>query len=141
MKWGGAVATVLFLVVWVGSGWLAVGRFGRKYHGLVAGGCVVIEWPNDPRSDFAAPGWIVKPHSWRVASWRPFLNDRSAWARLYLPLWFVALPPAALAAGAWRLDALARRRARLNLCLKCNYDRTGLAPEAVCPECGQGART
>ena len=40
-----------------------------------------------------------------------------------------------LAAAARRLDALATRRARLNLCPKCNYDRTGLAATAVCPEC------
>ena len=36
-------------------------------------------------------------------------------------------------------EALSRRRARLNLCRKCNYDRTGLALDAVCPECGSSS--
>lgn len=35
-----------------------------------------------------------------------------------------------------RLDTLARRRARVNHCPKCNYDRAGLAKDVVCPECG-----
>ena len=55
----------------------------------------------------------------------------------FIPLW---LPPAAtmaIAIGAWRQDTLARRRARLNLCHKCDYDRAGLANDAACPECGQ----
>ncbi|HVU64865.1 MAG TPA: hypothetical protein VHC70_12870, partial [Phycisphaerales bacterium] len=39
---------------------------------------------------------------------------------------------------AWRLDTLARRRARrgVNLCPKCGYDRAGIAGDAKCPECG-----
>jgi rubrerythrin len=40
-----------------------------------------------------------------------------------------------MAAAAWYLEILARR-ARLNLCPKCKYDRTGIAAGAVCPECG-----
>jgi hypothetical protein len=35
-----------------------------------------------------------------------------------------------------RLDTLARRRARLNHCPTCNYDRTGLPAASRCPECG-----
>jgi hypothetical protein len=31
------------------------------------------------------------------------------------------------------------RRERRNRCVKCGYDRTGLAIGAVCPECGSGA--
>jgi len=38
--------------------------------------------------------------------------------------------------GVGRLDMLARRRARIGCCPKCNYDRAGLAPGSVCPECG-----
>ncbi len=49
----------------------------------------------------------------------------------------VAVLIATITAAAWRFDTLARRRASLNLCPKCNYDRTGLAVGAVCPECGR----
>ena len=38
--------------------------------------------------------------------------------------------------AAWKLDVLARRRERLGCCPECNYDRTGLASDAKCPECG-----
>jgi rubrerythrin len=45
--------------------------------------------------------------------------------------------PSMIATGvAWRLDVLARRRDRLNLCPRCNYDRAGIGKDAVCPECG-----
>ena len=50
-----------------------------------------------------------------------------------MPLWVPAL---LLAIAVWRLDTLARLRAKLNLCPKCNYDRAGLAVGAACPECG-----
>ena len=35
-----------------------------------------------------------------------------------------------------RADAIHAHRIRTNCCPKCNYDRTGLAQGAVCPECG-----
>jgi hypothetical protein len=56
--------------------------------------------------------------------------------RLFLPLWFLPLVTLLPTVLAWRLDTLAHRRARLNLCPTCNYNRTGLAPRAICPECG-----
>jgi hypothetical protein len=38
--------------------------------------------------------------------------------------------------AAWRYDAEACKREQAHLCPKCNYDRTGIANDAVCPECG-----
>lgn len=32
------------------------------------------------------------------------------------------------------------RRAGLNICVGCGYDRRTIAEEAVCPECGEGSR-
>ncbi len=60
---------------------------------------------------------------------------------IYLPLWAPAVGCLAGTVIAWRLDTLARRRARVGFCPKCGYDRTGLvgvggAAGAVCPECG-----
>ena len=54
-------------------------------------------------------------------------------------LWPPTFLSATLAASGFVLDARARRRARHGLCTKCNYNRTGLAPTALCPECGASA--
>jgi hypothetical protein len=45
---------------------------------------------------------------------------------------------AAIAWGLWRIPILIRRHRRRirGLCLKCAYNRAGLAPGARCPECG-----
>jgi hypothetical protein len=62
----------------------------------------------------------------------------SAWG-VVVPLWVPLTISFGATLAAWRLDALARRRAGLNLCPKCNYDRAGIAKDAVCPECGAKA--
>ena len=52
-----------------------------------------------------------------------------------IPIWnaLALLVPATTLA--WLFDTLARRRAHLNLCPACHYDRTGLPPQSPCPEC------
>ncbi len=54
----------------------------------------------------------------------------------HIPIWIVIAPCLLLTVILWRLDTLPLRRAKLNLCPHCNYDRTGLALDAKCPECG-----
>ncbi len=133
IKWGGAVVTVLLVVVWIGSGW-----WGAKWNipGLSAGGlsngslCVESQGVSEKHAYFS---YGRVPFGWRV-KWA--MNGRGvAWVDIF-PLWPVCVIAMATTATAWRLDILARRRARLNLCPKCGYDRTGLARGAVCPECG-----
>ena len=69
--------------------------------------------------------------------WRPDWNlSGPAWY-VIVPLWIPAAVTLATTAAAWRVDGIARRRAGGDGCKKCHYDRTGLAPGAVCPECGQ----
>jgi len=51
-----------------------------------------------------------------------------------VPIWALALPVVGLAVWLWRID---RRIA--GACQSCGYDLAGLAPNAVCPECGKGA--
>jgi hypothetical protein len=136
IKWGGAAVTLLLVVVWIGSGWVSAGRYGFQYHILIAGGCVIPQWPTGGNGDYPAPGWVCTCHHWHVTRWWPFLNDSGAWVRLYIPIWLLAVMAALLAGTARYFDTLARRRARLNLCPKCGYDRAGLAASAVCPECG-----
>jgi hypothetical protein len=60
---------------------------------------------------------------------------------LALPLWIPALASLAASVMEYCLERKARRRAKLGACLKCSYSRTGLAPSAVCPECGAAAPT
>ena len=139
MKWGGAVVSVVLLVAWLGSGW---------YH---------VYWSPDGAWRFDAysgavilrPPGAIELNSMLQIGWQ--FEQRSTGMRFWLPRWwraeqFVVLPlwtPATLllmaAAVAWRLDTLARRRARIGFCPKCSYNRTGLAPGAVCPECGAAA--
>ncbi len=132
MKWGGAVVSVLLLAVWVGSAWwyliwqtpsgdwvdVMAGRIGIGQHGQVLRRPVVGLWDAN-RAAFPFRWWTdgdLSGPSWRV----------------WVPLWMPAALALAATAAAWRLDMLARP----GLCQKCGYDRAGLAPGSVCPECG-----
>ncbi len=52
---------------------------------------------------------------------------------VFVPIWTLAIPPLLTGMIARRLD----RRKPKGTCPKCNYDRTGLAADSVCPECGE----
>ncbi len=58
----------------------------------------------------------------------------------YIPLWVPVFFSLVATAFAWRTDSRHFRRARSGLCVACGYDRTGLAPESPCPECGNAAQ-
>jgi hypothetical protein len=136
IKWGGAAVTLLLVVVWIGSEFWSVAYFkGCMAIGNDWRGVVLIwnwrGWDTDPPKRFG-PRSTGTPRSWVPR-----------WERVPGRAWYVSMPlwiPGALALTAtslaWRKDILARRRARLNLCPKCHYDRAGLAPGAACPECG-----
>ena len=144
VKWGGAAATVLLVVVWIGSGWLFVG-FATEAGSAVyftAGGVGVqtsrryaIDSPFDWGSR-KAPLWSLWDWECRSSGPGPPSFHTPPGFSVFGPLWPFMMPIAGTTVIAWRLDTLARRRARLNLCPKCDYDRTGLADGAVCPECG-----
>ena len=124
IKWGGAVVTVLLVVVWVGSGWWMV-RWRCVWEGWLACGRVKM-WQDGSSYPLIARIMPV----WRGPMWNADLDG------LGVPLWIPTLCVFSAAAIAWRLDTVARRREDAHLCPKCNYDRTGLAIGAVCPECG-----
>jgi hypothetical protein len=73
--------------------------------------------------------------------WEASPGRRSIWLPLY-PLWpgfaLNTIFYSGLAWGLWQvpLAIRRRRRRRLNRCVKCGYDRAGLAADAHCPECG-----
>ena len=140
MKLGGAVLTVLLVVVWIGSGvprvrehmycvpspGLSVSAlFGRLTFTSLSGRTV---W-------FSSLGqWTTSLGEWTI-SWVPHWESRPSGWSLDIPLWPLIVGLAWAMISVWRRDTRARRDL-VNLCPKCNYDRTGLAPGAVCPECG-----
>jgi hypothetical protein len=74
------------------------------------------------------------------ANWLPQCTSLGApptFRAIVVPLWIpfaVAAVPTGLL---WRAELRRRSRALSTLCLSCGYDRQGLAPDAMCPECGQ----
>ena len=154
VKWGGAVVTVLLVVVWIGSGWAWVQRSDARGDYIVLGGGLaklrivtgVALFCNPP---IPPPGLDVRRPArfspgWDFRFGRPPMFESRFVQRGYDGMWFIDLPIWAFATCAslislcaWRLDIFARRRARIGFCPKCNYDRTGLVAGAVCPECGR----
>ena len=143
----------LLVALWVASGWYHI-RVAARYawQANIVGGRGEL-W----RGPGAVPG-LFGPEAMRRGNTfsilhAPFAVDWGFERRLPVhagspprsgTVWIVPLwAPFLLAAGAtvlaWRLDTLARRRARAGFCPKCGYNRTGLAPGAVCPECGAAA--
>ena len=142
IKWGGAVVTVLLLIVWVGSGWFKV---GFSVLPVVAAGIhrgeirVVHEQPcswwsarfhefgvglNDSGERF---GW------WFEYKRIPFPTSPPSYShRVAVPIWFLILLAAAPRFLIWRSD----RKRDPNACRKCGYSRTGLPADRACPECG-----
>ncbi len=135
VKWGGAVVTALLVVVWVGSGWWNL--YGHIGPSAFAIGNGVLAVPSS-LSPYMLLGWGIERSEWIEWRWwfGEFVYAVEDWYEI--PLWLVVAGSTVFTGAAWRLDTLARRRARLNLCPtgECNYDRTGLVAEAVCPECG-----
>ena len=137
MKWGGAAVTVLLVVVWIASKSWYLRCFGADSITIVHLGALTrwVGGASGPQRFYMSWDWGANtPHE--ILWW--FRNEPGFWC---LPLWVPALIALILTVPAWRLDTLARRRARVGFCPKCNYDRTGLAAGAVCPECGTAARS
>jgi len=139
IKWGGAVVTVLLVVVWITSTrWYFAYQHDRRDFHIPRGEIMVVYWKPNASHVFINPGFHAIPADAmpQLSAWMPRWGNSSVGWAFSLPLWIPTLMSAAVAFAAWCMDTLARRRARLNLCPKCRYDRTGLAMSAVCPECG-----
>ncbi len=138
VKWGGAVLTVLLLVVWIGSGWWGVTWYAPWHYALVceASRLMVIE-PPGPAPWFGIGEFEFK-RSTALSGWWFDGGAISGQRFVIIPLWPLPLLSLLATAAAWRADAKYLRRAREGACLACGYDRAALAAGAVCPECGAG---
>ena len=139
IKWGGAVVCAMILALWVVSGWWwFMVRTGNGWASGFDNGRIALlrsPLPVTWRTGVFFEGMRNPPH---FLWWFDFGSHGWDWS-IIIPLWAIAAPLAGITAIAWRFDTLARRRARVGLCPKCRYDRAGLAPGAVCPECGSAA--
>jgi hypothetical protein len=134
IKWGGLALCLLIAGVWVRS---------ECAPAMYVTSTCVCEW------DLGAIRLLPGPQVNRFRGYLPLVRMGTplprAWCWFYraapnwlviVPLWLPLAPTLLATAAAWRLDALARRRARAGLCPKCHYDRAGIAADAKCPECG-----
>ena len=136
IKWGGGVVTVLLVVAWGGSVWGRVIWYGSAW---AAGLCVGCVGARGDASDWGKrPTGLVVERSAAIDDvlWWPELDVHSKPASVLIPLWMLVLASLTMTMIAWVLDARVRRRSRAGCCITCGYDRAGLAPDAVCPECG-----
>lgn len=139
MKWGGAVVTVLLLVVWVGSGWWsAVAYRAYDFVGSVSGGRIAFSYwgPHPvPWKELKLASGLNRqpvPFEW----WFEWTSDKSLGPPLTrltvaVPIWSLVLLVGGLTTWLWRCD----RRHVPGFCAKCGYDLRG-TDHAACPECG-----
>jgi hypothetical protein len=138
IKWTAAAATVLLVVAWIGSGRVAM-RYPKGWaseQGLrcrIFPGAFVLGHIDMWRSNYYP---AIDEDTMSSKAWRPQWAAISSQWTFSLPLWIPCISSFVATGAVWRIDSSARRRAKLNLCPKCHYDRTGLARDAKCPECG-----
>jgi hypothetical protein len=121
------------ILVWITSAWYGFRWWGQNSdHISILRGTVMMGREHQP-SDVV---WgITRVRARLFWSYWAFDSTPPNWG-LYFPIWILSLPLLLISATAWRLDTLARRRARVGLCPKCNYNLCGLPPDSLCPECG-----
>jgi len=136
--------TVLLVIVWIESAWACIGYLSEWGAGFGIDGGVLYAALPKWTGEYAGTSWQDCECGWMwgeadapklrwSGSWQ---RGSSFWFAFDLPLWIPSLLCTAGTIFAWRLDDIARRRVRAGFCPKCDYDRTGLAAGAVCPECG-----
>ena len=138
------MVTLLLVVVWVGSARWRAGWSSRNLLLWVAveGGrviatqpCLLVDDSYTPGDDIARSSVYLKRNSYGFRWWLHW-QKHSGVLEVAIPMWVLAAIVLVPTTAAWRLDSRPCRRARIGLCLKCNYNRHGIPAQAVCPECG-----
>ncbi|QQS10249.1 MAG: hypothetical protein IPK69_06415 [Phycisphaerales bacterium] len=136
MKWGGAAVGVLMLAAWAASERWYLHHYAWPWlYGAQRGGAYLV---HDRGAMYRMPPGV---YTGRVDPTVPkvwWANASISGGRTYvgIPFWLPAVVAGLCGAIAWRLDVIARRRARAGACPRCLYSRAGLAANAPCPECG-----
>ena len=138
MKWGGLGVSALLLGVWIGSVWWNAAYWSGGWEFGWNPGRFFVQHTT---LNMSPDGHIWRTDQWDSWEWWFYSPGNLQFPRTYVPIWLPVTISALITVFAWRLDTLARRRAKLGACPKCSYSRTGLALSAVCPECGATAPT
>jgi hypothetical protein len=150
IKWGGVAVTVLLVVVWIVSGTWTLGWVSRAgYQIALHHGAILMQYSPSTIDAAAVEGWRGQRAATHPAGMMfNYVCAPRCGSFAPVPGWYViapvVIPIVVVGVGsliAWRFDTLAHRRARLNHCSNCNYDRAGIEKNAVCPECGQSTGT
>ena len=144
IKWSGVAATALLAFLW-----LTNLRYGLRYFSTPAPPGALHTFIFCTRGSLAigrldattinraqASGWSFYPMRDGRFVWWIVYTSNTTMTFVSIPYWLIALPLTVTAWRAWILDARAERLARPGRCPACRYDRSGLPPDALCPECG-----
>lgn len=157
LRWGAAGIAIVSLACWASTFWACM-QVTHRAHGaliLMAGTFEFRNahyWEDVPGIDLSSviglpdPAWSFDSFTgpWTPPDWarsHVWLPELERWPTrkgntsicVRLPLWIPLAASTMVCAWAWRRH---KRLTRHGFCAACGYDRAGLAPESVCPECG-----
>jgi len=125
---------VVWVGLWVGSAWWSAGwtsSVGTTVR--ISAGRLLLGVEAFATDTPRLAGWHARHLQRFDCEWG---FGASGFATLAIPGWVFVLSLLAVTVAAWQPDLIARRRARLNHCPACNYDRCGIPGTSPCPECG-----
>jgi hypothetical protein len=138
IKWGGAVMTVLMVVVWIGSRWWSVvGQLPVLGVVGVGGGQAFDCWNDQiPWSGAEWPRLDRLPYTELAWSFKRLPVPRYGYTLYVLPMWVPTCIGLLATIVVWRRDSRLSKHERIGRCPRCGYNRAGIGRDAACPECG-----
>ncbi len=144
VKWGGLALAAALAIAWSVS---MRKKIEYWYPGGAGAGSVSLSrgyvfyfTSKGSGMDSGKRGWHFDPAEGKVPWW-PRYQSKSfgpmSLTMLVIPLVYPFALVAIPTVFAWRVDTLARRRAKESPCPSCGYSFAGLAPGGPCPECGK----